>query len=42
MTTTDSYDTASSLTDRRFPLFPMLVGGLAALNVTSVVLTLLG
>jgi hypothetical protein len=42
MTTTDSYETASSLTGRRFPLLPILVGGLAALNVTSVVLTLLG
>jgi hypothetical protein len=40
--TTTSFETASNLTGRHFPLLPMLVGGLAALNVASVVLTLLG
>jgi hypothetical protein len=42
MTTTGFYDTASGLTGRRFPLLRILVSGLAALNVASAVLTLLG
>jgi hypothetical protein len=42
MTTTDSYNTTDTLEVRRFPVSWILVGSLAALNMTSVVLTLLG
>jgi hypothetical protein len=41
MTTTDSYNTANRLTGRRFPVLPLLVGGIVALSVISVILTLL-
>jgi hypothetical protein len=41
MTTPGSYDTASSLEGRHFPVAPIILCSLAALNVISVVLTLL-